>query len=419
MLLTRSLTAYAPFGEISLIRHFTATVVLFGLLQAVIPSNVMSQESTAEFSISLSEQQLITAHCFLEGCTEAFDAIPVLGPIVKGGSKAGLSLLLPSEESATRRAIQINHEKLLTQLGTVNTRLMDIASSIDEIRESVEAAPEQELYVDCRTLYSQLVDSPATAGQMEATIRELETRVYNASHMLELRPRGLVFYLAVSNASLSLNYLQEASVRLKVSEEQQKKLKVVSARIDQILNTCSSKGSYSPDNCQELWKRYNDCRATSRRLLEEAGLSEAATSDAFAVNRFAFSGREPDGKPDIEYSILRFSREEKWKFKSSTYGLTVNGGLVKTRSGFESFEPVSMTGFTSGTPESPVSTIEIDSEGDQAKRTLEDRVRERIEAYNDSLDATNQSCAACVVAEAAKKLVEMNKKALTTSYTGR
>ena len=402
-----------------MIKHFVVTVVLSGFLQAVVPSKVMSQESTAELSVSFSEQNLITAHNFLEDCSEAFDAIPVAGPLMKAGTKAGLSLVLPSEESATRRAIEINHKDLLTHLGTVNRRLMDIASTINEIKESVEAAPEQELYVDCRTLYSQLLDNPASAGQLEAMTRDLETRVYNASHMLELRPRGLVFYLAISNASLALNYMQDASVGLRGSEELRKKLNVLSARIDQILNTCSSKGHYSADSYAELRKRYDACRATSRRLLEEAGLSEGASPASFGATTFAFSGLEPDGEPDVEYTILTFSREEKWKFKSSTYGLTVNSGLVKTRNGFESFEPVSMAGFTSGTPESPISTIEIDSEGDQAKRTLEDRVRERIQAYNDSLAETNQSCAACVVAEAAKKLVEMNKKALTTSNTGR
>jgi hypothetical protein len=296
---------------------------------------------------------------------------------------------------------------------------MDMSSTLDEIRESVNAAPEQQFYVECRTLYSQLIDNSLSLKELELKTTELETGVYNASHLLELRPRGLVFYLAVSNAAFSLNYLQEACIRLKASDSQQSKLKTIASRIEQILNTCSLNGYYSPDNCRELRERYDVSLAVSKRLLAEAGLKEDAVAAPFAVNTFAFTGWEPDGKPDIEYSILRLSREEKWRFKSSAYGLRLTGMLIRNRNGFETPQQISLAELTPGLPESPISTITVDSEGELAKRTLEERIRERIDAYNASIAQTNEACAACVVMEAATKLLEMNKRALTTSTTGR
>lgn len=389
-----------------------ASIAVCVLLQCVMSLKMMSQEPPTQRSISFSQDQLVRAHSFLDGCVEAFDAIPVAGPILKGATKGVMNLALPTEG-------QVNHREILVRLGTVNTRLIEISSTLDEIRESVNAAPEQQFYVECRTLYSQLLDNSLNARELELKIRELETGVYNASHLLELRPRGLVFYLAVSNAAFSLNYLQEACIRLKADDSQQSKLRTIAARIEQILNTCSLKGYYSPENCRELRDQYQVSLAVSKGLLADAGLAECAMSDPFTVNTFAFTGYEPDGKPDIEYSILRLSREEKWRFKSSAYGLKLNGTLIKTQNGFESPEPISLEGLTPGLPESPISTIAINSEGEMAKRTLEERIRERIEAYNASIAQTNQACAACVVMEAATKLLEMNKRALTTSTTGR
>lgn len=388
------------------------SVAVCVLLQCMISLKTMSQEPPTQLSISFSEDQLVTAHSFLDGCVEAFDAIPGAGPIVKGAAKGVMNLALPTEG-------QVNHREILMRLGTVNTRLIEISSTLDEIRESVNAAPEQQFYVECRTLYSQLLDNSLNAREIELKIRELETGVYNASHLLELRPRGLVFYLAVSNAAFSLNYLQEACIRLKADESQQSKLRTIAGRIEQILNTCSLKGYYSPENGRKLRNQYQVSLAVSKGLLVDAGLAECIVCAPLTVNTFAFTGYEPDGKPDIEYSLLRLSREEKWRFKSSSYGLKLTGALIKTRNGFESPEPISLAGLTPGLPESPISTITVDSEGEMAKRTLEERIRERIEAYNASIAQTNQACAACVVMEAAMKLLEMNKRALTTSTTGR
>lgn len=399
-------------GRVSMNTKLIVSITTCVALQCVMPFRAMSQEAPPQLSISFSEDQLASAHSFLDGCLEAFDAIPVAGPVLKGVTTGVTNLTLPTEA-------QINHRAVLMRLGTVNSRLMDMSSTLDEIRESVNAAPEQQFYVECRTLYSQLIDNSLSLKELELKTTELETGVYNASHLLELRPRGLVFYLAVSNAAFSLNYLQEACIRLKASDSQQSKLKTIASRIEQILNTCSLNGYYSPDNCRELRERYDVSLAVSKRLLAEAGLKEDAVAAPFAVNTFAFTGWEPDGKPDIEYSILRLSREEKWRFKSSAYGLRLTGMLIRNRNGFETPQQISLAELTPGLPESPISTITVDSEGELAKRTLEERIRERIDAYNASIAQTNEACAACVVMEAATKLLEMNKRALTTSTTGR
>lgn len=393
------------------------------LFMLLAPTSLPAQDSagdlSTENSIVLSEENLIRAHNFLDCCSDALNVIPVVGPVAKGVVQGAVDLALPSEESAIRKQLTLNHAEMLAQLGVANSKLDEISRTMHEIRESIEAAPEQELYIACRTIYADLVDNPPSTQKLRASAEKLEQLVYDSKHMFELRPRGLVYYLALCNASLGLRHMQECSVRQNAPADLRMKLGQLALRIDEVLQMCSHGGIYSTDRIQELKQKYEQRRLLSRSKLVEAGLADCTENSSDAISRFVFTGREPDGKPDVEISILRFSREEKWKFKSSSYQLAVTGPIVVNRSGFESFKPVSMTSFEAGSPDMPVRVFSVNSDGDAAKTPIQDRVERLVEAYNESIAATNEACAACLIAASAEKLLELNRQTLTSVRPGK
>ncbi len=389
-----------------------AAVSVFFLSANRFPLIAQDSSTPTGNALKVSEETLINAHKFLDGCAQALDAVPGVGSIAKGGAKGVLNVALPSDESVMRKQMSLNHAELLRQLGSVNSQLESIGVAMNEVKRSVEADAEEQLYVKCRTLYSDLIDNQKSAADLRSATEQLENMVYDARHMLEVRPRGIVFHLLTCNASLCVSKLRELSSAHEDLNDVSLKLQVISGRIESILESCEQKGTYSEESRLQLVKQFEDCREKSYQLLKVAGLAPCSECNADTVNSFCFQGREQDGEPDVEITLFPYSRVEKYNFRNVTYSLQVSGPVVVLQSGYERFRPITLAGFRQGAAENPVVTINVVSDDESSKTPMFDRVKPAVDAYNQSIIATNETCAALLIAESARKLIDMNKKVL-------